>query len=157
MLALSLMVAAACSGQAATGGPTPAQQHQIERLVAQNSGWRVATVRDFGGNRDDIRRLQAKDPAYSPYFSSALEGAEGPFAIALVRDTLFRVVYFPFQGNEYRRPVEVAQAGWFRAAQITLNRDTLRIAEFNSDVVLDFAWNRSTGRFRILEDSGAFH
>jgi hypothetical protein len=155
LLTLIMAGALACQGQADPTLPgTPAQQREIQALLRQNPGWRLATVADHTGNPEEVKRIQADRPRYSPYFATAArEGGDGPFAVALVRDTVFRVLYFPYRDRTYGRPVEVAKAGWFREASIALHGDTLRIAPYRSDLILDFVWSDSARKFLLLKDS----
>lgn len=147
----------ACHGQGAPLSPaTAAQQREIDALLHRNPQWRAATAADHVGNPDEVRRLRAEHAAYTPYFASAAsDEREGSFAIALVRDTMFRVVYFPFRERGYGSPIEVATAGWFREAHLALYGDTLRIAAFRSDVILDLVWSERAGKFVLVEDSTA--
>jgi len=140
-----------------TGFPstmTALQTSTVERLADQQPGWRLATAEDHTGNPQEVRRMRDSAPGYNPYFTTtAARGAEGPFAVALVRDTTFRVLYFPMRERGYGAPVEVAKAGWLREAHLRLHADTLRIAPFRSDVIFNFVWKDSTRSFRLIEDS----
>src|SRR5690349_7980469 len=82
-LVLSLIMAAgfACRGQSTPMSPgTPAQQREIQGVIRQNPGWRLATVADHVGNPEEVKRLQADRPTYTPYFATeAPEGHDGSF------------------------------------------------------------------------------
>jgi hypothetical protein len=79
-------------------------------------------------------------------------GSEGGFAVALVKDTVFRVLWFPYHGDRYGQPIEVAQAGWFRRAHLAVSGDTVRVAPFRSDFIWDFVWSDSARKFLLVDD-----
>jgi hypothetical protein len=151
--ALATLVLAGCPSRDQAATPTRSQQAQIDTLVATNPGWRQALAADYGGNPSDVQEVQEATGRPNPFFTSVVGRGEGSFAVALVRDTLVRVVYFPFREGRYGSPVEVARASWFRAAFVSLQGDTLRIAEHRSDVILDFVWSDSAQKFSLLEES----
>jgi hypothetical protein len=155
VLILLVMCTVACGQEVAPGSRGSAtQQRAIEVAIRADPAWRLATASDHVGNPEEVSRLRASQPSHDPYFaSSSPDTSEGAFAVVLVRDTVFRVLYFPYSDSGYGPPVEVAQAGWFREAYLTLLGDTLRVAAYRSDVILDFVWNASARRFELLRDS----
>jgi len=155
VLLLCIALSTECRGQSnAWPLMTEAQARAVQRALPSYSGWRVATAEDHVGNREELKRMRDSQPGYNPYFTTtAAKGEEGPFALALVRDTTFLLLYFAILAQEYDTPVEVASAGWFREAFLALHGDTLVVASFRSDVLFEFVRNESTGRFVLINDS----
>jgi hypothetical protein len=153
-LSLVLVVAAGCGGQHGSAGVTEAQARAIESALHLHPGWRAATAADHTGNVEEVRRIRDTLPTYNPHFATTTVGrTESAFAVALIRDTTFLVLYFPFRVRGYGTPVEAARAAWLREAYLSLRGDTLQIAAYHSDVIFDLVWNGTSGAFQLIGDS----
>lgn len=129
---------------------TERQRAVADSLVHANPGWRLATDMD-SHDQTSLREMRSRVADFSPYFASRGDSpAERDFAIALVRDTVFRVFYSRFEEARYALTREVTKVDWLGHGLLRIRGDTLDVAPFRSDEVFSFYWRSSSRQLELL-------
>ncbi len=152
---LGLLLGAACAKPASRQDAYPltvGQRRAVDRLLATQPGWRVATRSD--NRAPDLAAQLREQPGYEPYIVRWPRGDAPDFAIVLVRGDQYAVYWFRGKAGMYR-PVQVTSADWLDTGGLFLQGDTLEVAPFHSDEIFAFTWDAAaSGPAMVPADSG---
>lgn len=130
---------------------TRLQRESVTSLLRANALWRVALPSD-GVMDSRARNVGGTSESWQFFATGDLPSADADFAIALVRDSVYRVYHARWSGAVYQAPQMLAEASWFREAQLRIEKDTLTIAPAASDEVLRFVWSKSKRRMEFQRE-----
>jgi hypothetical protein len=131
---------------------TSLQRNAVTRLLASNEGWQLATDSDYR-NKNRLRDIRTTTPTFEPYLARQSSDGDDDFAVALTRDSTFKVFYFRHSDGKYLNPQEVSEVRWLNDGVLVLKGDTLDLAPWASDEIFRFVWNASRGEMVFEEDS----